>query len=158
MTCQNVPGSYTCVCNSGWAGQDCDIGKFISYSEIWLTPMHEFFYIVRLQYWVQLNCFAKKSTYNVSFIINLCYKYGLTSFFFLPDINECLLNPCKNLSPCTNSAGSYSCACSPQWSGQNCDIGKIFLNFIMHQLKLVNFNISFFLKPSATIFNGFTTC
>lgn len=42
----------------------------------------------------------------------------------LPDINECLRNPCKNLSPCTNSPGSYSCACSPQWSGQNCDIGK----------------------------------
>lgn len=76
----------------------------------------------------------------------------------LPDINECLQNPCKNLSPCTNSPGSYSCACSPQWSGQNCDIGKELINFIMHQRKLVNCNISFFIKPSATIFNGFTTC
>ena len=27
VTCQNVPGSYTCVCNAGWAGQDCDIGR-----------------------------------------------------------------------------------------------------------------------------------
>lgn len=82
VTCQNVPGSYTCVCNSGWTGQDCDIGKSIANSVIWLTQVHEFFGIVRLQYWVQLNYFTIKSTYNVSFIINLCYKYGLTLFFF----------------------------------------------------------------------------
>lgn len=82
VTCQNVPGSYTCVCNSGWTGQDCDIGKSIANSVIWLTQVHEFFGIVRLQYWVQLNYFTIKSTYNVSFIINLCYKYGLTFFFF----------------------------------------------------------------------------
>lgn len=81
VTCQNVPGSYTCVCNSGWTGQDCDIGKSIANSVIWLTQVHEFFGIVRLQYWVQLNYFTIKSTYNVSFIINLCYKYGLTFFF-----------------------------------------------------------------------------
>lgn len=44
VTCQNVPGSYTCVCNSGWTGQDCDIGKFIANSVIWLTQVHEFFW------------------------------------------------------------------------------------------------------------------
>lgn len=89
VTCQNVPGSYTCVCNSGWTGQDCDIGKSIANSVIWLTQVHEFFGIVRLQYWVQLNYFTIKSTYNVSFIINLCYKYGLTFFFYQISTNVC---------------------------------------------------------------------
>ena len=52
--------------------------------------------------------------------------YSKVQCIYLPnsDIDECLRNPCQNLSPCTNSPGSYSCACSPQWTGQNCDIGK----------------------------------
>lgn len=42
----------------------------------------------------------------------------------LLDLNECLDDPCKNQGTCTNTAGSYKCACKPGWKGQNCNEGK----------------------------------
>lgn len=74
VTCQNVPGSYTCVCNSGWTGQDCDIGEFMANSVIWLIQMCDFEFVVLSS----INCFANMSTY-VGFITNIRYQYGLTS-------------------------------------------------------------------------------
>lgn len=58
VTCQNVPGSYTCVCNSGWTGQDCDIGEFMANSVIWLIQMCDFEFVVLRS----INCFANMST------------------------------------------------------------------------------------------------
>ncbi|KAI8502677.1 hypothetical protein Bbelb_193790 [Branchiostoma belcheri] len=38
------------------------------------------------------------------------------------DIDECASNPCQH-GRCENKDGGYKCACSPGWTGQNCQQG-----------------------------------
>ena len=36
---------------------------------------------------------------------------------FITDINECLANPCSVHADCTNTIGSFSCACRTGFTG-----------------------------------------
>lgn len=38
------------------------------------------------------------------------------------DIDECKDNPCKNNGICVNIVGSYSCNCTTQFYGSNCEL------------------------------------
>ena len=41
------------------------------------------------------------------------------------DIDECAVNnPCKNGGTCTNTVGSYKCACGVKFTGRNCETGR----------------------------------
>lgn len=51
---------------------------------------------------------------------------------FLPlliDVNECLRNPCIHGGVCRNTNGSYVCECPEQYTGKNCELGKVTTNF-----------------------------
>ena len=37
--------------------------------------------------------------------------------YFYSDINECLTNPCHSAASCTNTEGSYKCACNTGYTG-----------------------------------------
>ncbi|CAG2194546.1 FURIN [Mytilus edulis] len=45
--------------------------------------------------------------------------YG-TSIDPLPNIDQCISSPCENHGTCTNNAYSFSCQCSDDYSGSNC--------------------------------------
>ena len=45
---------------------------------------------------------------------------------FISDIDECLNDPCLHNGNCTNTDGSYTCSCIPQWTGFYCQNGKLF--------------------------------
>jgi Notch-like protein len=45
-------------------------------------------------------------------------------YFFIPDVNECLKNPCQNGGSCQNNVGGHSCECKPGFQGKNCENGK----------------------------------
>lgn len=45
---------------------------------------------------------------------------------YLADKNECENNPCKNGGTCTNKIGGYSCTCTAEWTGTNCEQGEHF--------------------------------
>ena len=36
---------------------------------------------------------------------------------FYSDINECLTNPCHSAASCTNTEGSFACACNEGYTG-----------------------------------------
>jgi len=40
-------------------------------------------------------------------------------------INFCASNPCLNGGTCFSSVGSYTCACTPGYSGTNCQTCNI---------------------------------
>ena len=46
-------------------------------------------------------------------------------FFFLPDINECLNEPCKNGATCVDDVGSFHCICAPGFTGETCRESKL---------------------------------
>jgi hypothetical protein len=46
------------------------------------------------------------------------------TFYFIPDINECLtISPCNGNATCNNTEGSYTCTCNTGYSGDGvtCD-------------------------------------
>ena len=43
----------------------------------------------------------------------------------ISDIDECLNVPCLHNGSCSNTDGSYTCSCVPQWTGNDCEIGKL---------------------------------
>ena len=53
----------------------------------------------------------------------------LTIDNYIADIDECLNDPCLHNGNCTNTDGSYTCSCIPQWTGYNCQNGKLFCIF-----------------------------
>ena len=50
------------------------------------------------------------------------------------DIDECLADPCLHNGNCTNTDGSYTCSCVPQWTGYNCQNGKALASFLLFPL------------------------
>ena len=50
------------------------------------------------------------------------------------DIDECSSDPCMNGGTCTDGVNSYSCACAPGYSGEDCDIGMCYITKILFTL------------------------
>jgi len=57
--------------------------------------------------------FFKKGRYLFQINNNRIFFF----FFFDPDINECLSSPCDRNANCTNTIGSFQCACKPGYLG-----------------------------------------
>ncbi len=50
-------------------------------------------------------------------------QYGLISGMYCErDVNECRESPCLNGATCTNIPGSFRCNCTPESSGDLCEI------------------------------------
>ncbi len=49
------------------------------------------------------------------------------TFTVLTAIDECASRPCQNDGVCVDQVGSYTCACPPGWTGNQCEISKSYL-------------------------------
>lgn len=87
VTCQNVPGSYTCVCNSGWTGQDCDI----DINECLRNPCKNLSPCTNSPGSYSCACSPQWSGQNCDI-----------------DVNECLYSPCHHNGRCDNFQGATS--------------------------------------------------
>jgi len=98
-TCTNSDGSYSCKCQNGWTGINCnqDINECNS------GPCKN-----------EGTCTNSDGSYLCS-----CQD-GWTGNNCNQDINECNSHPCKNGGACSNSDGSYSCSCQDGWTGNDC--------------------------------------
>lgn len=96
----HAPNNYTCICDSGFAGRDCEIGK----NEL------------------PVNC------PNLKFMVtfgNLCFVLVVgAEKVVLPisELNPCSSNPCLNFGTCVlTSKNNYQCLCDQLHSGFRCE-------------------------------------
>ena len=50
--------------------------------------------------------------------------------FFLisfKDVDDCVNHTCQNDGSCVDGVNNYSCNCSPEFTGDRCEIGRYFL-------------------------------
>ena len=104
-TCTNTPGSFMCACNSGYIGDG-------------MTCTGEHFVLCQLLHYCNCAILA-----IMQFHLPKCT---------LSDINECDMSPCDPDATCTNTLGSFVCACNSGYigDGMTCT-GKLscFANF-----------------------------
>ncbi|XP_078612873.1 uncharacterized protein LOC144882755 isoform X3 [Branchiostoma floridae x Branchiostoma japonicum] len=96
-TCTDDGGSYTCSCNNGWTGQDCD-----QVDDCASSP-----------------CAHGTCTNDVGSYTCSC-ENGWGGENCDQDIDECASSPCQH-GICTDGVGSYTCSCENGWAGDNCD-------------------------------------
>lgn len=54
--------------------------------------------------------------------------FGLPKVVSIVDIDECaILDICQNGGTCTNTNGSFMCACLSGWTGDTCKNGMLFI-------------------------------
>ena len=112
-TCTNTIGSYNCTCEKGYGGdgRNCS-GKYqlMMLTVLFCTPC---VFVSHVMFW---------HTFVVSVVLS---SHGCV--YFVSDIDECSSdNQCDMNATCTNTIGSYNCACRNGYEGdgKNCT-GKV---------------------------------
>ncbi|XP_041379174.1 neurogenic locus notch homolog protein 1-like, partial [Gigantopelta aegis] len=107
--CGNTVGSYTCTCKVGFSGDGhtCTACQSnIKYGSNCIKSCSD------------RNCANSRSTCDAN--TGACdgdCKQGWRDVDCTQDINECEQNPCGLNANCTNTNGSYTCACRTGYSG-----------------------------------------
>ena len=107
--CINTDGSFTCTCASGYSGNGTNCTGKERKKWLILTQINQTVFICKNRY---------------GWLIpwdNICV-------FFCLDINECFegINDCHEYANCTNSDGSYTCACNTGYIGNGSTCGGNF--------------------------------
>ena len=104
--CTNSIGSFTCACNNGYRGDGLTCtGQY--------TPC-----LLNILTWTCRPGVLTLSQANPCRHFLEIIKYLLYIFPTLSDIDECQeQSPCGENAVCTNTPGSFTCACSEGYSG-----------------------------------------
>lgn len=96
--CVSYEGAqYTCRCQQGWTGPNCNQGELLLDDST--LNMHGPF---NGDFW------TKYILYSLCIIVG----FAITFFFTVcPDVDECEKDPCPLGSRCVNTRGSFSCEC-----------------------------------------------
>ncbi|XP_035681636.1 fibropellin-1-like [Branchiostoma floridae] len=97
-TCMEAFGGYTCTCENGWEGTNCDRNV----NECAPSP-----------------CLHGTCTDGVASYTCSC-ENGWMGHRCDQSIDDCAPSPCVH-GVCTDQVASYSCYCENGWTGHNCD-------------------------------------
>ncbi|CAH1248854.1 NOTCH3 [Branchiostoma lanceolatum] len=115
-TCTDNPPpalNATCTCNPGYTGDGLVRGTGCSDSDACSgNPCHR-----------HATCTDKPPpALNATCTCNTGYTGdGLGRGTGCSDINDCDPNPCQNGGSCTDGVNRYTCACEPEYGGDNCE-------------------------------------
>ncbi|CAH1245796.1 NOTCH1 [Branchiostoma lanceolatum] len=98
-TCTDDVASYTCTCESGWTGHDCDQ----NIDDCASSP-----------------CTHGTCTDDIASFTCSC-ENGWTGLDCEIDIDECASNPCLLGGTCLDHVDGYSCVCPEDSTGKNCE-------------------------------------
>jgi len=90
--------AYSCVCEAGWAGENCDENV----DECASQPCENG------------QCRDRIDAYRCR-----CTE-GWTGGDCEEEVDECASAPCRNGGRCRDQLASYECSCAPGWDGDNC--------------------------------------
>ncbi len=99
-TCQNGPSSYTCQCDAGWTGTNCET----NIDDCAGSPCQN----------------GGACTDGVNGYTCACAA-GFSGANCETNIDDCAGSPCQNGGVCTDEVNQYSCDCVPGFSGANCE-------------------------------------
>ena len=121
---------YSCTCEPGYSGLDCEIGKISLKSLIKLVQIldmlsyfsflfrqFDHFNLKSLSSFVSLKLmtFTSDDHWNIVTVF-------FTNFFVLDLV--CGPDVCQNGGNCSRNGSSYGCACQSNFKGKNCEIGR----------------------------------
>ncbi|XP_078582422.1 uncharacterized protein LOC144865499 isoform X1 [Branchiostoma floridae x Branchiostoma japonicum] len=98
-TCTDANGGYTCTCENGWEGTNCDQ----DINECNNSP-----------------CAHGSSIDAIGGYTCTCQN-GWEGTNCDQNINECNTSPCVH-GTCTDDIGGYTCTCENGWEGTNCEL------------------------------------
>ncbi len=99
-TCTNENTGYTCECDAGYTGHDCEI---------------------RVSACSANPCENGGTCTDVGASYTCACAAGYTGSNCETLVDNCASDPCLNGGICTNGINSYSCACAPDFTGVNCE-------------------------------------
>eukprot|EP00117_Sycon_ciliatum_P040240 scpid54064/ scgid2113/ Fibrillin-1 len=113
--CTNTYGSYTCTCRMGYHGNGATC------NECKVDPESN---IVTLHHWKAVPVSCKTGfKYIPTHLTKECQTFSETGFWKnigeCEDVNECVISThdCHSSAVCTNTKGSFTCACKAGFSG-----------------------------------------
>ncbi|XP_019618082.1 PREDICTED: protein jagged-1-like isoform X2 [Branchiostoma belcheri] len=138
-TCRDGLDRYTCDCQPGWDGRDCEteINRCSS------SPCKNNATCHGGQYEYSCQCAAGWEGKDCDINTDECVSSpcqnagqcvdgqrgytcvcepGWEGLHCETEVDECLSNPCKNAVKCQDLQNGYRCDCQPGWEGHNCEI------------------------------------
>jgi hypothetical protein len=69
--------------------------------------------------------YVSSTTAQCILVMKVVYNLHWIYICFLPDINDCMPNPCQNNGVCSDRINNYTCQCAAGYDGNNCEYSKL---------------------------------
>jgi len=136
-TCKDHVSSYSCTCDAGYYGDNCELGNTILFNirHRFINKLHVRELVVLLIFIILLS--GSASDFNVVSLKWCLFKEVNGSFEtyisplsklcargFCIDVDDCAGTPCQHAGTCLDRLNGYTCLCAPGYTASNCAIGE----------------------------------